>query len=326
MTISDSVTIIGFGAFENCTSLSSVTIPNSVTMIDDQAFSGCTSLKYVFINSGSGILQLGKRYTGFSYNSFFCDCPLDTVFLGRNLLYFTDGPFRGNKTLASVTINMSVTRIDDDTFSGCTNLKSVIIRSGSATLKVGKKSDGRYNTEHALFYDCPLETLFLGRDLTYEYKPFIGNKTLSSLTIGGFVTTIDDNAFSGCTHLNSVSIGRSVTTIGDAAFYDCTSLKSITSWPTTAPSAFEGTFSNATYLNATLYVPIGSLASYQSSDCWKNFLIEEIGVTGVDAVKTDSEAVELARYSLDGKKLLTPEKGLNIIKLSDGTTRKVLVK
>ena len=47
-TIPDSVTTIGGGAFEDCTSLTSVTIPDSVTTIGNYAFYYCTSLETVY--------------------------------------------------------------------------------------------------------------------------------------------------------------------------------------------------------------------------------------------------------------------------------------
>jgi hypothetical protein len=51
VTIGNSVTSIGGGAFSGCTSLTNVTIPNSVTSIEDGAFSGCTSLTSVTIDN-----------------------------------------------------------------------------------------------------------------------------------------------------------------------------------------------------------------------------------------------------------------------------------
>lgn len=51
------------------------------------------------------------------------------------------------------------------------------------------------------------------------------------------------------------------------------------------------------------------------------------GETGISNAVVDGEtAVEVARYALDGTKLLQPTKGVNIVKMSDGTTKKVIVK
>lgn len=52
--------------------------------------------------------------------------------------------------------------------------------------------------------------------------------------------------------------------------------------------------------------------------------IEDYG-TGISTVSSKEDTPE-ARYSLDGRKLQTPQKGINIIRMSDGTTRKVLIK
>ena len=48
------------------------------------------------------------------------------------------------------------------------------------------------------------------------------------------------------------------------------------------------------------------------------------GVNGVES--SMDEPVEVARYSLDGRLLSEPERGVNIVKMSDGTVRKVIVK
>ena len=46
--IPDSVTSVGYSAFSNCSSLTSIIIPDSVTSIGDDAFSWCSSLKTVY--------------------------------------------------------------------------------------------------------------------------------------------------------------------------------------------------------------------------------------------------------------------------------------
>ena len=49
VVIPDSVKSIGWGAFKNCTSLTSITIPDSVTSIGEFAFGNCTSLTNIKI-------------------------------------------------------------------------------------------------------------------------------------------------------------------------------------------------------------------------------------------------------------------------------------
>ena len=50
-----SVTSIGYYAFQDCTSLTSVTIPNSVTSIHYGVFSGCSSLTSIAVDAGNPV-------------------------------------------------------------------------------------------------------------------------------------------------------------------------------------------------------------------------------------------------------------------------------
>ena len=48
--------------------------------------------------------------------------------------------------------------------------------------------------------------------------------------------------------------------------------------------------------------------------------------TAVKSVSTDNQATPTARYNAAGMRLATPQRGLNLIRMSDGSVRKVLVK
>ena len=48
--------------------------------------------------------------------------------------------------------------------------------------------------------------------------------------------------------------------------------------------------------------------------------------TGISNVENASDVYEVARYTVDGKRIAAPQKGINIIRMSDGSTRKVVVK
>lgn len=84
------------------------------------------------------------------------------------------------------------------------------------------------------------------------------------------------------------------------------------------------------FTTATLYVPQGTKAKYEATAAWNLFSkIEEMG-DGPDAVdatiRDRGVAVESSRYSLDGHSLSSPSKGLNIVRMSDGTVRKTVVR
>ena len=59
----ESVTVIGWNAFEGCTSLTSVTIPESVTYIGEKAFYGCPNLKSVTIPAS--VTSIGDNAFGY---------------------------------------------------------------------------------------------------------------------------------------------------------------------------------------------------------------------------------------------------------------------
>ena len=137
--------------------------------------------------------------------------------------------------------------------------------------------------------------------VTYDGKTYsvasIGNNAfggcggLTSITIGNGVTLIGENAFWYCVGLTSVTIGNSVTSIGNFAFSGA-NIPTVISLIEN-PSAIEGkastyhrTFSQNTFLNATLYVPKGTIDKYKATDGWKDFVFIEEGTGGGDTPTT----------------------------------------
>ena len=260
VTISNSVTSIEKNIFRSCSTLTSVEIPNSVTSIGNTVFSGCKALTNIIIKDGESTLSVGYDDTAIINSTgcgLFYDCPLETLYLGRTLSYETGqsygfSPFYGKESLKEVTIGNSVTKIGDYAFYGCSGLTgsltipnsvtsignysfngckaiaSLIIEDGETPLSLGYKGTGQ-----GLFYDCQLETLHLGRNLSYYsykdygYSPFYEKKSLKEVTIGNSVTSIGGSAFSGCSGLTSVEIPNSVTSIGNCAFNGCNALTNL---------------------------------------------------------------------------------------------------
>ena len=230
VTIPNSVTIIGVKAFENCSNLQSITIPSGVTKIEGEAFNNCINLRTVTITEGDNVLSISyySIYTG--SKAVFTGCPIQTLYLGRQYEYVVNTiletpPFKGITTLQSLTIGNKIASLRDGEFANCSSLTNVTIEDGLATL---------YYTNDDVFYNCPVQTLYMGRNVVngtiITYNPiFYGKTSLSSLTIGNDVTSIENSAFSGCTGLtSSVIIPNSVTSIGNNAFYGCVYMPSVT--------------------------------------------------------------------------------------------------
>ncbi len=106
ITIPNSVTSIGNGAFQGCINLTSINIPKFVASIGALTFSQCTSLASIVIPNR--VESIG--------NSAFFDCT----------------------SLTSITIPNSVTSIGDEAFETCSSLTSVII--GEGVTKIGAKA------------------------------------------------------------------------------------------------------------------------------------------------------------------------------------------
>ncbi|MBO7230378.1 MAG: leucine-rich repeat domain-containing protein [Bacteroidaceae bacterium] len=222
--IGNSVTSIGDYAFDDCSGLTSIEIPNSVTSIGRSAFSSC---------SGLTSIEIPNSVTSIGNNAFRGCSGLTSITIGNSVTSIGDYAFDDCSCLTSIEIPNSVTSIGDYAFNGCASLKELRIEDGEGTLSLGYNTYGSYDTSKGLFYDCPLETLYLGRNLSYNtggiygYSPFYNIKTLASVTIGNSVTSIGNYAFYNCTGLTSIVIGNSVTSIGSDAFYGCTGLTSI---------------------------------------------------------------------------------------------------
>ena len=113
--------------------------------------------------------------------------------------------------------------------------------------------------------------------------------------------------------------------LGDYAFYGCSGLTSIYVYPENLPKLGTDIFNGCDAKNCTVYVPKGTIDDYKLSKFGYFEKIVEFDASGIDKVTTSADAKEVSRYSANGQRLSAPAKGLNIVKYSDGSVKKVVV-
>ena len=162
--------------------------------------------------------------------------------------------FSGCTGMTSVSIPASVTTIGDHAFANCTGLTTYKVDEGNVIFnsRGGCNAIVRSATD-ALIAGCKNSVI-----------------TESMKAIGQY-------AFEGQTGLKSLTIPKGITSIGNGAFMGCSALVSITSNIIEPFAINDNTFSDYTYANATLTVPIETEDYYMTQTGWKKFanIVEE---------------------------------------------------
>lgn len=194
------VTKIGEDAFQDNTTITSVTIPANVTEIGSNAFAGCTNLTSVnyggdwsnlTIQSGNPAVEDAAKdaaneqlfdfeftpdNTAVIVNNYKCkgtaaDVTIPSRYKGKPVTAINNAAFP-NSAVTSVTIPDSITSIPDAAFVNCSKL--------------------------------------------------------TNISIPNSVTYIGFSAFSSCTSLKSITLPSSLSTIGNSAFAGCPSSMTVT--------------------------------------------------------------------------------------------------
>ena len=205
-----------YGAFADCTALTSIEIPASVETIEAAAFMRCSKLATVTFEKGSQLKTIGGDYSSYYYGVF-SDCT----------------------ALKSIEIPASVETIEAAAFMGCSSLATVTFEKGSQLKTIGGGYSSYYPNYYGAFADCTaLTSIEIPASVeTIEAAAFMRCSKLATVTfekgsqlktIGGDYSSYYYGVFSDCTALKSIEIPASVETIEAAAFKGCSSLATVT--------------------------------------------------------------------------------------------------
>lgn len=244
--------------------------------------------------------------------------------------------FRYCSALKSLVITSSVTDIGFYAFDGCEQLTDIsyyIYDSLEDYLKKGRpdlNKNGAYGIK-----DSKIKYYINGKEIvnleipkgvtTIGKHAFCNSRALMNLTIPEGVASIGSSAFEGCEGLTSLRLPSSVTSLGYSAFYGCTGLTSIYAYMSEPKSLDYSVFYGVDKQKCILNVPQDAYQYYWLADGWGDFEnIVGFDVTGIENKLYSNKITK--SFSLNGQRLITPTKGLNIVKYSDGSVRKEIVK
>lgn len=352
--LSEGLESIGERSFSYCFSLLSLSLPSTIETIGAYLFYGM-KLPYLKIKYSNQPLFLSGSSL-FNVNTidfqrdFYC-----SYYFTLNNGEICRSPFEGYEggkkhVLKNIYLRSQVSHVPRRIFNGC-SLDTVFFEESKDPIKIGYcRADSSYSYTSSYsctsaFYRIPIKYLHLGREmeinktesmqgakdqnLTYYYGDFFNESTsFEEIVLGNGIKDISFLHYGKYMKLYNVTFGKGIASIPNLSSNE--KLDKIVIINDTPPNAVG--FANTTYLHANLYVPKGCKDNYTKADIWKNFwnimeLDEDFETLKVVNKNTKDEAKALSYYNIDGTKngdII--KKGIIIIKMSDGTTKKVFVK
>ena len=217
------------------------------------------------------------------------------------------GTFVGCSSLTSVSLPEWATNLSH-AFCDCEKLSSVKIPDGVTNLS-------------STFYGCTsLTTIDLPEGVIFLDGTFKGCTSLTTIDLPESVSSLDCT-FYGCTSLTSVNmLGDNALYLGNT-FKDCPNLRTIRLFSPIPPIPRE--FPELSD-NVTIYVPKGSYMSYRETG-WGDYNLMEFDAVGIDTPVQTNKAGIPEYYSIEGKLLTSPQRGVSSVREADGTTKKVFI-
>ena len=278
VTIPNSVTSIGSWAFDGCSSLTSVTIPESVTNIEHSAFEYCRSLSSVILFDG--LTNIGN--SAFRYCSLkSIDIPSTVTTIGQHAFEMCD--------FTSVVIPSSVTKIEYWAFSYCP-IETITVEEGNPVYDSRSNCNAIIETATNTLVHGIKNTVIPSSIRSIENYAFYGCY-VDSIIIPNGVESISYGAFAECTSLESITIPMSVSYVGEFAFQNCRLKKIYIKNP--YPPYLGGILSDGLF-SPVCYVPCGTLEDYDDSDWYsqvKRFVEEPCEEYTITYTSTDGNIV-----------------------------------
>lgn len=271
------------GAFSDCVSLEKINIPFAVETLPEKCFSGCTSLREIVIPQN--VSTIGKEA--------FAGCASVTeIDLPANISSVNSGAFRNMAALSKFTIGE--------------NNERYMVRDGVLYYKVGTSA---YLVQYPAAKQGDTYEIDDSAVKIMEYA--FSSSQISTVVIGGKISSIEKGAFENCTRLVNVSLtGNAASFSIDAdAFLNCSNLKAMKIELKKVPS-LHATALNGVSETFSVYVTSDMVRNYQTATNWRNLSskIYSLGtIFGNFAIEEVSGGYTVRQYFGTEKEVVIPE-------------------
>ena len=309
--------------FCDCKSLTSLVLPDVLQRIEKAAFSNCTGLTTISLPAG-----LEYMYGAFGGNigltSIYANMP--TPLQDAYSFYGVD---KSHCILYVPEGSLAAYRQMENDWGLFPHIVEFDPATGLLTLDIQANGDGSLSGQVDAELRGRVKSLKISGSVAVDFG-FINqylSGNLQNLDLkDADVTDLPYCGLDRCQNLTTISLPAGLRSIDKGFLSNCRNLKTIYAYmPDPNALIYEDNF----YYESrewTLYVPKGMKNAYQNSEWRYCKEIIEMETSGIDSVILHPDAKEVSRFSADGQRLAVPVKGLNIVKYSDGTARKVVVK
>ena len=244
---------LGQESFASSKLLTSVKLVEGITSMGDHAFASCSSLPSIELPSTLSAIPAGA-FEGCYW--------LASVAIATGVRTIGEKAFSLCTSLVAIEVPLSLQQVERDAFKNCTALQAINVDERCPTYA---SCDGvLYERKHGEEF-APHEKKKMNKLVAYPM-----NRADEDLYIPCGVTIIEERALKGALHLKHVTIPATTTAFGENCF-EGTSIETI-NYRSTSPSN-DGTqgLTSSLKANATLQVPVGTAAMYQSLSAWSGF-------------------------------------------------------
>ena len=308
--------------FSDCKSLTSLVLPDVLQRIEKEAFAHCTGLTTISLPAG-----LEYMYAAFpvctGLTSIYANMPTPL-----QDAYSFEGVDKSHCYLYVPKGSLDAYRQDEEwgRFPYIAGLEEDPA-TGLVSLDICPNGYRNYELIDAEMRD-KVKSLKISGLVYFDFiNQYLSGNLQNLDLIDANVTDLPYCGLDACQALTTISLPAGLRSIYKGFLSNCRNLRTIYAY---MPDPDALTYEDNFYRESrewTLYVPKGTKNAYQNSEAWRYCKeIIEMETSGIDSVILNPDAKEVSRYSVNGQRLAVPVKGLNIVKYSDGSARKVVVK